>query len=420
MAAPALSRKPARGESIPAPIKAAGYTAMMNVYWDHLPKCVKGIAYTMLGLVYRMTVGGDGRPDWVKVSMVEFADRLACTEDGAAKAVDWLEKKKLIESEKAGKGRKYRALFENWSKAEPLPVRTLSEDDGDSEVEEAEDESSLSVKERETVKFTVTPGRKARPIDLPNGRLIPEFKCKFPIAMQLTYRAGDIHLFSDFSGLQAEHPYSSTDVSKPHLVKNGSGKEGNTRTPVRMSEELAQALEPVFLHRFHRLPDAKLLRQVASELGDCPIDRFMRTVSARLHADRRGDVTSGLFPVLAREARGAWEKSRPAAPTPKSLPQRATVFEDESSNSLWMQIRLELKARISEIEYSNWISHTAFRSYNGHEGRLSVVTADDLTAEWCGEEYAEKVFEIIRELNLPVKEVVYKPAAIVGASGAEQ
>jgi hypothetical protein len=170
--------------------------------------------------------------------------------------------------------------------------------------------------------------------------------------------------------------------------------------------ELTDALTPVFLHRYHKLPDEQFVSQIAGILGDCPVGGFMRTVSARLKNDARAG--SGLFLGLAREAAGAWEKSKPA-PQPEA-PQRAVVFEDESSGSLWMEIRLELKQRLSPQDYANWMVGTAYRGFNLHEGKLSVTTADDVTADWCREEFALKISQIIRDLQLPVKEVVYKSA----------
>jgi len=72
----------------------------------------------------------------------------------------------------------------------------------------------------------------------------------------------------------------------------------------------------------------------------------------------------------------------------------------------WEQIRQYLQTRLSSAAYENWFSKTEFRRLDGTA--LYVTVSDDVTRQWMIQEYAGEVWSAIRDLNLPLKEVLYE------------
>ena len=75
----------------------------------------------------------------------------------------------------------------------------------------------------------------------------------------------------------------------------------------------------------------------------------------------------------------------------------------------WDRIKEVLAAKISNDSYENWLSKTSFLKEN--EGVLWVVVPDEVTREWIQQEYASDVWSSIRDLALPIHQVVYQPAS---------
>ena len=65
-----------------------------------------------------------------------------------------------------------------------------------------------------------------------------------------------------------------------------------------------------------------------------------------------------------------------------------------------------LRTRISEAAYDNWISKTGFRGLD--RTILSVSVPDDITRQWLQQEYAGEVWTAIRDLDLPLTQVLYE------------
>ena len=84
----------------------------------------------------------------------------------------------------------------------------------------------------------------------------------------------------------------------------------------------------------------------------------------------------------------------------------------------WDQIKQRLSNKISAENYQNWLSKTNFHRADG--GMLWVVVPDDVTKEWMQQEYAGDVWTVIRELNLPYRQVVYQLAGSAPAPAAEE
>lgn len=94
----------------------------------------------------------------------------------------------------------------------------------------------------------------------------------------------------------------------------GNPRAGSSEQPAGrgLSSELRAAVTPLFLPLFGHVPDAGLLQKIAHELADVPIAYYVRIVRQRLvKADARR-VQTGLFVLLAGDARRGWRDSDPA------------------------------------------------------------------------------------------------------------
>jgi chromosomal replication initiator protein len=88
--------------------------------------------------------------------------------------------------------------------------------------------------------------------------------------------------------------------------------------------------------------------------------------------------------------------------------------------NLWEQLRSYLQQKVSQQSYENWLRGASFAGLSGET--LHVQVPDRETAAWLEAEYAALVRNAIRELHLPVREVVWQPqgsgAASTGLTGA--
>ncbi|PWU05691.1 MAG: chromosomal replication initiator protein DnaA [Terriglobia bacterium] len=72
----------------------------------------------------------------------------------------------------------------------------------------------------------------------------------------------------------------------------------------------------------------------------------------------------------------------------------------------WDQIRSCLRTKVSVESYENWLKATSFL---GMDGRTLLVTVPDReTRAWLETEYAPLVRTVIKDLSLPVSQVVYE------------
>jgi chromosomal replication initiator protein len=72
----------------------------------------------------------------------------------------------------------------------------------------------------------------------------------------------------------------------------------------------------------------------------------------------------------------------------------------------WDQIRSYLQKKVSAEGYDNWLKSTAFLGQDA--GILSVSVPDRDTRSWLETEYAQSIRDGIRELALPVRQVMYE------------
>ena len=75
----------------------------------------------------------------------------------------------------------------------------------------------------------------------------------------------------------------------------------------------------------------------------------------------------------------------------------------------WDLIKAKLAERIAPQEFQNWVMRTALESLD--QGSLRVQVPDQVTKDFIEQEYTEQIRSTIRELNLPVDQIVYLPHA---------
>ena len=73
----------------------------------------------------------------------------------------------------------------------------------------------------------------------------------------------------------------------------------------------------------------------------------------------------------------------------------------------WDLIKAKLAERIAPQEFQNWVMRTALESLD--QGSLRVQVPDQVTKDFIEQEYTEQIRSTIRELNLPVDQIVYLP-----------
>lgn len=75
----------------------------------------------------------------------------------------------------------------------------------------------------------------------------------------------------------------------------------------------------------------------------------------------------------------------------------------------WEQIKQHLRTRISSTAYNNWLAKTEFGRLN--RTTLYVTVPDDMTRQWMTQEYAGELWSAVRDLDLPLTEVLYELAS---------
>lgn len=72
----------------------------------------------------------------------------------------------------------------------------------------------------------------------------------------------------------------------------------------------------------------------------------------------------------------------------------------------WEQIKTLIASKISPEAFQNWLSKTVFLRAEG--AKLWVGVPDTATKDWILQEYMSEIWNSIRELNLPIRQIVYE------------
>ncbi len=72
----------------------------------------------------------------------------------------------------------------------------------------------------------------------------------------------------------------------------------------------------------------------------------------------------------------------------------------------WEQIKTLISSKISPEAFQNWLSKTVFLRAEG--AKLWVGVPDTATKDWILQEYMSEIWNSIRELNLPIRQIVYE------------
>ena len=80
-----------------------------------------------------------------------------------------------------------------------------------------------------------------------------------------------------------------------------------------------------------------------------------------------------------------------------------------TARNVWERIKTHLAARITPQAFENWVLRTEFQSQQ--DGFLRVLVPDQVTKDFLEQEYGEDVRNSIRDLNLPIRHIVYLAGA---------
>jgi chromosomal replication initiator protein len=84
----------------------------------------------------------------------------------------------------------------------------------------------------------------------------------------------------------------------------------------------------------------------------------------------------------------------------------------------WERIKSRLAGKITPQAYQNWVARTEFESLES--GILRVLVPDQVTKDFLEQEYGADVSASIRELNLPIHQVLYAPGTAAPVAVAEK
>jgi chromosomal replication initiator protein len=72
----------------------------------------------------------------------------------------------------------------------------------------------------------------------------------------------------------------------------------------------------------------------------------------------------------------------------------------------WDRIKNQISSKITPDAYNNWLSRTDLLT--SENDQLRVAVPDTATRDWIQREYSAEIWSAIRDLNLPLREVVYE------------
>jgi chromosomal replication initiator protein len=83
--------------------------------------------------------------------------------------------------------------------------------------------------------------------------------------------------------------------------------------------------------------------------------------------------------------------------------------------NIWDHIKQQISGKISTEAFNNWLSKATF--LRSQEDRLWVSVPDTHTRDWIQQEYSADIWSAVREMNLPIREIVYEIHGAAPANG---
>jgi chromosomal replication initiation ATPase DnaA len=74
--------------------------------------------------------------------------------------------------------------------------------------------------------------------------------------------------------------------------------------------------------------------------------------------------------------------------------------------NIWDSIKQQISGKISTEAFENWLSKATF--VRADADRVWVSVPDSHTRDWIQQEYAAEIWSAVRELNLPLREILYE------------
>jgi len=83
--------------------------------------------------------------------------------------------------------------------------------------------------------------------------------------------------------------------------------------------------------------------------------------------------------------------------------------------NFWERIKQQISGKMSAEAFDNWLSKATF--LRAQEGRVWVSVPDTHTRDWIQQEYSADIWSAVREMNLPIREIVYEIHGAAPANG---
>jgi hypothetical protein len=331
----------------PAKTGPDGYfTKLPNEFYRYLmaEDKLSGVVqiYVLLAIIHH-TLGAEGRPEWARLSLAQFARICHTDRIGACRVLADLVKREII-AEQPGKGCKtdikgYRITPEKWKNAPPYkpPVTAKAIDDAETEEESVSDAAQQRASHGD--KLIVRPGRK--PACVP-ARLAP--KDRDPVDFQIRYLntgTEPVEISATNSAAVLTITFSATPKQQAKEKRSGVACVliANSVSPSDSAlSDFTPVISALMLSEFRKpldpadKGDQKFIQSIVEAAGpDLPASEFETYSSAAIREMRRNrkPVTSGILVYLARKAAGQHAiDAAEALPKQKQTPMSDYEFDE--------------------------------------------------------------------------------------------
>lgn len=200
------------------------------------------------------------------------------------------------------------------------------------------------------------------------------------------------------SGARAESDISTEGAGRKKAANRGglAGAAISKAIPTARTKEIHRLLSQ-WKDAFLGVPPTMAqAHAIAEALGEAPgsyLQAIMKSRARWIH--ERADHYGAIRP-LATQALEAFEQEQlenAGADEPESSPEPPPAVA-LPQHPIWDAARQELRERLGDVPYKNWIEKTGAINGRGRK-TLEIVAADENSIEWISEEYGEIISEVL-------------------------
>jgi DNA-binding transcriptional ArsR family regulator len=311
-------------------------------FFEQAMRKISGLEAQILGLIARATYGDDrgGRPEWATdLPLTRFAQLTGAHKNGVAIAIDRLERAGAIESERVGRGKRYRVAVHKLASLKELePEEATASADEDEDAEAASGSTAVVAKSDEPViklgKHTVPLSAVKFCQDCATKLIAAVRTAAEPTAAKSEQEANDCH----------------TPVGQSAPIQAEKANEGRTIGTVECDNQadadiatLEQYLARRFAKKLGEAPPRRITEKAIFDLRkyETPLTDLLTRIEAR-----KGVFNSWAFlGNLVVDVINAHAAAQRAIPKPV-----AAVVTTEPGLSMAERIRSHATGRIAEVE----------------------------------------------------------------------